>query len=158
MGEVTTLAKNSPNFASLRTTLPINIVKQWNLRPGSQLDWSWEVVNGEMVLVVRKVESEVTERDLNVVWSNLMRILCERHRDIRRNKGRSVTTDYVIEQLRRDHFGAFTSPGYFRRLIYELARRHHEVEVEGDIVRLRTANLIANCRMYVPNFQSDFTP
>jgi hypothetical protein len=58
MGEVTTLAKNSPNFASLRTTIPMNIVRQWNLKPGSKLDWSWEVVNGEMVIVVRRKEQK----------------------------------------------------------------------------------------------------
>jgi hypothetical protein len=57
MGEVTTLAKNSPNFASLRTTIPMNMVRQWNLKPGSKLDWSWEVANGEMVIVVRRKES-----------------------------------------------------------------------------------------------------
>ena len=55
MGEITTLAKNSPNFASLRTTIPMNIVRQWDLKPKSQLDWSWEVINGEMVVVIRKV-------------------------------------------------------------------------------------------------------
>jgi antitoxin component of MazEF toxin-antitoxin module len=58
MGEVTTLAKNSPNFASLRTTIPMNMVRQWNLKPGSKLDWSWEVVNGEMVIVVRRKEQK----------------------------------------------------------------------------------------------------
>jgi hypothetical protein len=58
MGEVTTLAKNSPNFASLRTTIPMNMVKQWNLKPGSKLDWSWEVVNGEMVIVLRRKEEK----------------------------------------------------------------------------------------------------
>jgi hypothetical protein len=50
--------KNSPNFASLRTTIPMNMVRQWNLKPGSKLDWSWEVVNGEMVIVVRRKERE----------------------------------------------------------------------------------------------------
>lgn len=34
MGEVTTLAKNLPTFASLRTTIPMNIV-ECNLKPGS---------------------------------------------------------------------------------------------------------------------------
>ena len=57
MGEVTTLAKNSPKFASLRTTIPMNMIRQWDLKPGSKLDWSWEVVNGEMVIVVRRKES-----------------------------------------------------------------------------------------------------
>jgi hypothetical protein len=58
MGEVTTLAKNSPKFASLRTTIPMNIVRQWQLKEGSQLDWSWEIINGEMVVAVRKVNDK----------------------------------------------------------------------------------------------------
>ena len=58
MGEVTTLAKNSPKFASLRTTIPMNMIRQWDLKPGSKLDWSWEVVNGEMVIVVRRKEQK----------------------------------------------------------------------------------------------------
>jgi hypothetical protein len=55
VGEQTTLAKNSKRFASLRTTVPMSIVKQWKLREGDKFEWSWEVVNGEMVLRVRKI-------------------------------------------------------------------------------------------------------
>jgi len=55
MGEITTLAKNSPNFASLRTTIPMYFVRHWKLKPGSQLDWSLDEVNGEFVIVVRVV-------------------------------------------------------------------------------------------------------
>jgi len=54
LGEETTLAKNSPRFASLRTTIPMSIVRQWQLKEGDKLDWSWEARNGEMILVVRK--------------------------------------------------------------------------------------------------------
>ena len=54
LGEETTLAKNSPRFASLRTTIPMSIVRQWRLKEGDRLDWSWEARNGEMILVVRK--------------------------------------------------------------------------------------------------------
>jgi hypothetical protein len=54
LGEETTLAKNSPRFASLRTTIPMSIVRQWRLKQGDKLDWSWEARNGEMILVVRK--------------------------------------------------------------------------------------------------------
>jgi bifunctional DNA-binding transcriptional regulator/antitoxin component of YhaV-PrlF toxin-antitoxin module len=54
MGEETTLAKNSPKFASLRTTIPMSIVRQWKLKEGDKLDWSWEARDGEMILVVRK--------------------------------------------------------------------------------------------------------
>jgi hypothetical protein len=54
LGEETTLAKNSPKFASLRTTIPMSIVRQWRLKEGDKLDWSWEARNDEMILVVRK--------------------------------------------------------------------------------------------------------
>jgi antidote-toxin recognition MazE-like antitoxin len=54
LGEETTLAKNSPKFASLRTTIPMSIVKQWQLKEGDKLDWSWEARDGEMILLVRK--------------------------------------------------------------------------------------------------------
>ena len=55
LGEETTLAKNSPRFASLRTTIPMSIGRQWRLKEGDKLDWSWEARNGEMILVVRKM-------------------------------------------------------------------------------------------------------
>lgn len=54
MGETTTLALNAPNKASLRTTVPMFIVKQWSLKSGDQLDWSFVSLNNEMVVVVRK--------------------------------------------------------------------------------------------------------
>jgi hypothetical protein len=54
MGETTTLALNAPNKASLRTTIPMFIVKQWGLKSGDQLDWSFSLLNDEMVVVVRK--------------------------------------------------------------------------------------------------------
>ncbi|MDP9290320.1 MAG: hypothetical protein M3P08_19280 [Thermoproteota archaeon] len=56
MGERTTLAKASSNFASLRTVVPMSIVKQWQLKEGDQLDWSWEARNGEMIIVIKKAE------------------------------------------------------------------------------------------------------
>ena len=39
-GEVTTLILNAPNKASLRTTIPMFIVKQWQLKADDKLDWS----------------------------------------------------------------------------------------------------------------------
>ncbi len=61
MGETTTLALNAPNKASLRTTIPMFIVKQWGLEVGKQLDWSYEIHNGEMVVVVRKAGQADTQ-------------------------------------------------------------------------------------------------
>lgn len=54
MGEKTSLTLNTPDKASLRTTVPMFIVKQWELQIGQQLDWSLEVCNNELVAVVRK--------------------------------------------------------------------------------------------------------
>jgi hypothetical protein len=57
MGELTTLALNTPNKASLRTTIPMFIVKQWGLKAGDKLDWSLEARSkNEITIVVRKVE------------------------------------------------------------------------------------------------------
>ena len=57
MGELTTLALNTPNKASLRTTIPMFIVKQWGLKAGDKLDWSLEARKNEITIVVRKVET-----------------------------------------------------------------------------------------------------
>jgi hypothetical protein len=58
MGEITTLALNSPNRASLRTTIPMFIVKQWGLHAGDKLDWSLEARKDEIVILVRKAETK----------------------------------------------------------------------------------------------------
>lgn len=55
-GEITTATKASSKFASLRTTIPMSVVKQWKLKEGSKLDWEWKVQNGEMILIVKKVK------------------------------------------------------------------------------------------------------
>ena len=55
--EVTTLILNAPNKASLRTSIPMFIVKQWGLKAGDKLDWSLEARKNEVIIVVRKVES-----------------------------------------------------------------------------------------------------
>ena len=58
MGEVTTLALNAPNKASLRTTIPMFIVKQWQLKSGDKLDWSLEARGkNEIVIVVKKLNT-----------------------------------------------------------------------------------------------------
>jgi bifunctional DNA-binding transcriptional regulator/antitoxin component of YhaV-PrlF toxin-antitoxin module len=57
MGETTTLALNAPKKASLRTTIPMFIVRQWGLKPGDKLDWSLEARKNEMIILVRKTEN-----------------------------------------------------------------------------------------------------
>ncbi|MFZ0512674.1 MAG: AbrB family transcriptional regulator [Candidatus Nitrosopolaris sp.] len=46
MGEITSVAKNAKSFASLRTTIPISMVRQWKLKPKDKLYWEWEVRDG----------------------------------------------------------------------------------------------------------------
>jgi hypothetical protein len=60
MGETTKLVLSTAKKASLRTTVPMFIVKQWGLKPGHQLDWSLEVcgINNELVVVIRKVKGK----------------------------------------------------------------------------------------------------
>ncbi|NAL78279.1 AbrB family transcriptional regulator [Nitrososphaera sp. AFS] len=58
MGEITSLAKNAKSFASLRTTIPISIVRQWKLKSKDKLYWEWEIRDGNMVAVVRKHEEK----------------------------------------------------------------------------------------------------
>ena len=55
MGEGTTLTKAATNTTSLRTTVPASIVKQFNLSDGDKLDWSLDVIDGKMVILVRPV-------------------------------------------------------------------------------------------------------
>ncbi len=54
MGERTVLTLNTKNRSSLRTTIPMFIVKQWGLKAGDDVEWSLEVCNdGELVAAVR---------------------------------------------------------------------------------------------------------
>jgi len=56
VGEITTISRASSNFASLRTVIPMSIIKQWKLKEGDKLEWEWQVLKGEMVLVIKKVK------------------------------------------------------------------------------------------------------
>ena len=56
MGEITSVAKNAKSFASLRTTIPISMVRQWKLKPKDKLYCEWEVRDGKMVAIVVKHE------------------------------------------------------------------------------------------------------
>ena len=55
LGEVTVASKASSKFASLRTTIPASIVRQWKLKDGDKIDWVWKVIEGKMALVVTRV-------------------------------------------------------------------------------------------------------
>ena len=53
MGEKTNLVKAVSSKDSLRTTLPMFIVRQWTGQAGDQLDWAVDTVKGDTVIVVK---------------------------------------------------------------------------------------------------------
>lgn len=54
-GEITTVALNSSKRKSLRSTIPMSVVKNMGLKVGDNLSWRYEIRNGEIVTTVRKV-------------------------------------------------------------------------------------------------------
>jgi hypothetical protein len=55
MGEITSVTINAPGKSSLKTTIPISMVRQFGLKQGDQLEWSIIALRGELVMVVKKV-------------------------------------------------------------------------------------------------------
>ena len=58
LGERTILTKVTPKSNSLRTTVPIFIVKQFDLNEGDMLEWELGVVDGELSIIVKPVKKE----------------------------------------------------------------------------------------------------
>ena len=54
LGELTKLFLVNKTKRSLRTTIPITVIKQWDLTEDDYLEWTWQVINGEMVMIVKK--------------------------------------------------------------------------------------------------------
>jgi len=52
-GEKTILSRASPNSDSLRTTMPMSIVKQFGLKEGDEIYWKLGVDNGELGITVK---------------------------------------------------------------------------------------------------------
>jgi len=57
MGKQTVLTKAAPKSNSLRTTVPIFIVQQFNLSEGDILEWELQIVNGELLIVVHPIKN-----------------------------------------------------------------------------------------------------
>jgi bifunctional DNA-binding transcriptional regulator/antitoxin component of YhaV-PrlF toxin-antitoxin module len=53
MVEETTLTRAHKASDSLRTTIPKSIVKHYKLNEGDKLEWDFEVVEGELVIIIR---------------------------------------------------------------------------------------------------------
>lgn len=56
-GEITTLTPAKTKSNSLRTTVPMSIVRQFNLKPKDKLNWKFEVKDGDMIVVVRPIKT-----------------------------------------------------------------------------------------------------
>ena len=58
MGETTTLTVAATGKESLRTTVPMSVVKQFRLKAGDKLDWTFDIKDGKMVVVVQQVSED----------------------------------------------------------------------------------------------------
>ena len=47
---------------SLRTTIPMGIVKQFNISEGDKLDWEIRAENGELIIIVKPIKVLKNER------------------------------------------------------------------------------------------------
>ncbi len=56
MGETTIAAKAQSKYMSLRTTIPIVVVRQLNIKEGDKLHWEFAVENGEIIVKFRKIK------------------------------------------------------------------------------------------------------
>ena len=57
-GETTTLSVAQTKSWSLRTTVPIGIVRQFGLKEGDKLKWKIEARNNRLVVVVEPAKSQ----------------------------------------------------------------------------------------------------
>lgn len=57
MSELTKAVRASKTFPSLRTTIPMSIVKQFGIKNGDLLSWQMMDLHGEIVVVFTKYDS-----------------------------------------------------------------------------------------------------
>ncbi len=58
MGEITKLGVATSGKESLRTIVPMSILKHFKLEAGDRLEWDFEARNNEMVIVVKPLKRE----------------------------------------------------------------------------------------------------
>lgn len=61
MGETTTLTLATSKRASLRTTVPMSVVRQFGLKSGDHLEWIFEVKNNEIIIVVKPIKQAIMD-------------------------------------------------------------------------------------------------
>jgi antitoxin component of MazEF toxin-antitoxin module len=57
MGEITYLTKATSKGESLRTTVPMSLVKQFGLTEDDKLDWILKVIDGEMAITIKPIKN-----------------------------------------------------------------------------------------------------
>jgi bifunctional DNA-binding transcriptional regulator/antitoxin component of YhaV-PrlF toxin-antitoxin module len=55
-GEVTKLTRANNKSKSLRTTVPMSIVRRFDLREGDKLLWRFEAINNKLVIVIQPLK------------------------------------------------------------------------------------------------------
>jgi antitoxin component of MazEF toxin-antitoxin module len=58
MGEITYLNKAASKGESLRTTVPMSIVKQFGLTEDDKLDWILKAESGELVIQIKIIKNK----------------------------------------------------------------------------------------------------
>lgn len=58
MGEITKLSVATSGKESLRTTVPMSILKHFKLEAGDKLDWDFDVKEGKMIIIVTPIKKE----------------------------------------------------------------------------------------------------
>jgi len=56
------LTKATSKSKSLRTTIPMGIVKQFNLSGGDKLNWEIKAEGGELIIVVKPLKEKKGDR------------------------------------------------------------------------------------------------
>jgi antitoxin component of MazEF toxin-antitoxin module len=58
MGEITYLNKAASKGESLRTTVPMSIVKQFGLTEDDKLDWMIKAEDGELIIHIKPIKNQ----------------------------------------------------------------------------------------------------
>jgi antitoxin component of MazEF toxin-antitoxin module len=57
MGEITYLTKATSKGESLRTTVPMSLVKQFGLTEDDKLDWILKAEGGELIINIKPIKN-----------------------------------------------------------------------------------------------------
>jgi len=57
MGEITYLTKAASKSQSLRTTVPMSLVKQFGLTEDDKLDWILKAEGGEIIIIIKPIKN-----------------------------------------------------------------------------------------------------